>query len=973
MRGLYTVIFLFFVHSVFAQSRDPLQSNDYTAQNQWVDSVYNSMDLDHKIGQLFMIQAYSNKNQKHEKEIKSLIRKYHVGGIIFMQGTPQKQAQLTNDYQEISKLPMLVGFDGEWGLDMRLKNSFRYPWNMTLGAIQDNSLIEQMGEQVGKHCKRIGIHVNFAPVVDINTNPLNPIIGNRSFGENKDNVAQKAVAFSKGMQSVGVLANVKHFPGHGDTETDSHLGLPVLNFDRERLDSLELYPFQKTFEKGVASVMTGHLSVPVLESNPKMPTSLSKPVITDLLKGKLGFNGLIFTDALNMKGAANFASPSQINLAALNAGNDVLLIPHEIPETIALIKKSLTNKTLEESRIEEAVKKILKAKYLVGLNNYKPLELNGIVEGVNTIEDQVLHQKLVKSSMTIIKNYNQILPIKNLEANKKIAYVQLGSDKESGFVETLRKYTNVTRVSDSNLSGLISKLKEFDLVVVGFHTSNKNPWKSYKFTNQELIRLNEISRENKTILTVFSSPYSLLDIKSFSNIEGVLVAYQNSNIAQKVAAQAIFGAIPVNGKLPVSIKENFSVGTGFKTQDLHRLEYTLPETVGMSSKRLEYIDSLAKIVIDEKMAPGLQVLVARYGKVVYQKSFGFHTSDKKIKVDNSHVYDLASLTKILASLPLIMKAEEEDLIKLDDRLGNILPSAANSNKSDVTVKEILAHVGGLKSWIPFYRFTQEEKTKRNLPEFYRSEKTGGYSVEVAKNLYLHNSYKDTIMKRILEADQREKKGYKYSDLGYYLFQEVLEEKYKKPLDVLLDENFYNSLGAYRTGYNPLRDLPEYEIVPTENDDYYRKQLLRGYVHDMGAAMYGGVAGHAGLFANANDVAKIMQMYLQKGYYGGKQYFKSSTLDKFNKRHFLSDRVRRGLGFDKPQLTTNESPTCGCTSDYSFGHSGFTGTYTWADPVSGVVYVFLSNRVYPTMNNKKLLKENIRTRIQRVIQNAIVDE
>ncbi|MDB4205543.1 serine hydrolase [Polaribacter sp.] len=957
--------------NIVAQRLDPLRTTDFEAQNIWVDSIINTMSIDEKIGQLYMVQAYSNLDQKHEDFITEMITKYHVGNLIFMQGTPKKQAELTNEYQNTAKVPLLIGFDGEWGLDMRLKNTYRFPWNMTLGAIRNDSLIKQFGKHLGQHAKRIGIHINFAPVIDVNTNPANPIIGNRSFGESKENVTQKAIAFIKGMQGEGVLANGKHFPGHGDTATDSHHTLPLLNFDEARLDSIELYPYKKTFDAGLASVMTAHLNIPSLEPNANLPTSLSKNVVTHLLQDKLGFQGLIVTDGLNMKGAANYATSAQIDLAALQAGNDLLLIPQDVPASIAIIKKALETRTLTKERLDFSVKKILKAKYWAGLHSYKPIIVENIEADLNRVADELLHRELIKNSLTLLKNENNKIPIRNLE-KKKIAYVKLGDDENDAYVNMLKKYAKVTVVSDTNLDGLVEKLQPYNYVIIGFHKSNLNPWKSYKFSNKELVWLHEIARKKSVVLDVFASPYSLLQIKSFANIEGVIVSYQNSKLSQEISAQLLFGAIAAKGKLPVSIGTEFKEGSGITSTNLSRFQYTLPEAAGLSSKKLALIDKMADTIIQEKMAPGFQVFVARNGKVVFEKSYGYHTYDKKIKVKNSDIYDLASLTKILASLPLIMKAEEEAKIRLTATLRDVLPSFSNSNKDTVTVKEILSHFGRLKSWIPFYKDTQDSITGKNLGQFYRKQESNDFKTKVAENLFINESYKDSILKYIKDADQNKTSGYGYSDLGYYIFKEVLEKAYKKPLDKLVDDTFYKSLGANRTSYLPLHKFHKSEIVPTEKDDYFRDQLLHGNVHDMGAAMLGGIGGHAGLFANANDVGKIMQMYLQKGFYGGKRYLKSETIGKFNQRYFSDEKVRRGLGFDKPQLDLEVKATCGCVSDESFGHSGFTGTYTWADPKSGLVYVFLSNRVYPKMDNRGLIDTNMRTRIQQIIQDAIID-
>ncbi|MBI9042723.1 glycoside hydrolase family 3 N-terminal domain-containing protein [Lutibacter sp.] len=953
-----------------AQGIDPLKTKDEFTQKKWVDSLLNSMTIEDKIGQLFMVQAYSNSDEKHYEGIDSLIEKYHIGGLIFMQGTPENQAVLTNRYQLKSKTPLLIGFDGEWGLDMRLKNTYRFPWNMTLGAIRDDKLIEDFGVQLGKHCKRLGIHINFAPVVDVNTNPENPIIGNRSFGESRENVTEKSIAFIKGMQSQNVLSSAKHFPGHGDTSTDSHKTLPVLDFDFSRLDSIEMYPYKSLIKNNLTSVMVAHLSVVALEPNSQLPTSLSYNVITNLLKKDLKFNGLILTDALNMKGAADYASPGDVDLAAFLAGNDILLIPENVPAAVLKIKNALDNKILTEERLNYSVEKILKAKFWAGLSASKYVELNNLQNDLNSINDELLHRKLVESSISLLKNDGVIFPIQNLD-KKNIAYVKFGDDDGSAFVNMLKNYTNVDVISSENLDDLISQLESYNLVIIGYHKSNTNPWKDYKFLNKELVWIEEIARLKKVIIDVFASPYSLLDIDTFENIEGLLVSYQNSIISQEISAQMIFGAIETKGKLPVSIKNVFSEGHGLMSTSLKRLAYTIPEEVGMSSEKLKKIDSMAAIVIKEKMAPGMQILVARKGKVIYSKSFGNHTDSDSLKVENSNLYDVASMTKILASLPLIMELQEKGTIQLESTLGSLLPKLKKTNKSKITVKEVLSHYGRLQAWIPFYVKTLDS-TKHPSEEYYRSEPSRKFNIKVANNLYLRTDYKDSIIDIIAKTDLLDKPQYKYSDLSYFLFKDFIEKLYRKNLNELTQAHFYKALGANRTTYVPIEKFNLKEIVPTEKDDYYRYELVHGYVHDMGAAMQGGIGGHAGLFSNANDVAKIMQMYLQKGYYGGKRYLKSETIDVFNHRYFEDKKVRKGVGFDKPQIVEAEKATCGCVSDKSFGHSGFTGTFTWADPESELVYVFLSNRVFPTAENRGLVRENIRTIIQQYIQDAIIN-
>ncbi|PHR74041.1 MAG: beta-N-acetylglucosaminidase [Lutibacter sp.] len=966
---LYIILFTVAL-STQAQNLDPLVTSDIDAQEKWVTTIMDTLTVDEKIGQLFMVAAYSNKDKKHEKFITDLIKNYHVGALIFFQDDPVKQAKLTNKYQALSKIPLLIGIDGEWGLNMRLKNTFRYPWNMTLGAIRDDKMIQDFGVQVGKHCKRMGIHINFAPVVDVNTNPENPIIGNRSFGENHTNVANKSVAFTKGIQSQNVMACAKHFPGHGDTSTDSHHTLPIVDFSEQRLDSIELYPYRKNFDAGLGSVMVAHLSVPSLELNVELPSSLSYNIVTGLLKERMGFEGLIITDAMNMKASANFSSAEEINLEAILAGNDLLDVPLEIPKTVALFKKALESGKLTEERLNESVKKILKTKYWAGLNNYKPIVTKNLFFDINTVEDKLLHRKLVENSITLLKSANNVFPIRNLD-KQKIAYVKLGTDNSTDFVKMLKNYANIDVVSSDKLDGLIGLLKPYDLVIIGSHRSNANPWKSYKFENKDLVWLQEISREHKVILDVFASPYSLLQIKTFTNIDAVLVSYQNSKVAQEISAQMIFGALTTKGKLPVSIGNEFSEGHGLISTDLKRLSYTpIPEEVGMDSEKLKRIDSMFRQIISQKMAPGGQVLVARHGKVFFHKKYGYHTYDKKRRVKITDMYDLASLTKILGGLPMIMKTEENGLLKLDTKLSEMLPFLKGTNKANISLKAALSHTAKLKPWIPYYLETLDSITKKPLEELYRTEKSKKYSIKVAENFYLTNSYTDSIYKRIADVDQRNRKGYRYSGLVFYLFKKYIYDVYDREMDYVNDKYFYKPLGATTLTYNPLKKFKKYRIVPSEIDDYYRNQTLQGNVHDMGAAMMNGVSGNAGLFSNSNDVAKMMQMYLQKGYYGGQRYLKSETIDKFNKRYYADINVRRGLGFDKKQLDSIGKAASHGVSDKSFGHSGFTGTYTWADPETEIVYVFLSNRVYPSMKNNKLGKQNIRTVVQQFIVDAI---
>ncbi len=982
---LSLIVFIMSFFPSYSQSENhPLAHKDHEAQQKWVDSLYSAMSLEEKIGQLFMVQVFSNQDKASENKIAKLIRDNHIGGLIYSKGGPVRQAKLNNLYQAISKTPLLIGMDAEWGLSMRLDSTYAFPWNMTLGAITNNKLVEQTGYQIGEHCKRLGVHFNFAPVVDINTNPNNPIIGNRSFGEDRDNVTEKALAFMKGMQDAGVLANAKHFPGHGDTESDSHKTLPTINFEAKRIDSIELYPYKKLIKEGLSSVMVAHLNVPSLEPRRGFPSSLSKHIVTDILKERLGFKGLIFTDALEMKGVADYIEKGidgnsansvpkagDIDLMAFLAGNDVMLMSENPVEAIHKFVEAYQDAVISEERLAHSVKKILMAKFKVGLNNYKPIGQATVINDLNRLEDDLLYGQLMEEAITVLKSASDILPLRNLDT-KKIAYVELGDDSGSPFYDELKKYAKIHKVKAEKLDELITKLQNYNTVIVGFHKQNDHPWKDYKFKDKERVWLQEMARTNTVILDVFARPYALMDLTTITNIDGIVLSYQNSEIAQQKSAQVIFGAVEAKGKLPVSAGEYFKVGDGITYNSLMSLSYGLPERVGMSSEKLQRIDSVANYAVNNKMTPGIQLLVARKGKVVYNKNFGKHTYNGSKTVEFDDLYDVASLTKILATLPLLMELEEKKAVSLNSKLSRILPEYQESNKKNITIKQMLSHYAQLRPWVPFYVSTLDSVTNKPDPKYYRRAQTPRFSIKVAEELYLRHDYPDSIQKIILESELLSRLRYRYSDLPYYILKKYIEGYYKKPLDQLVQEHFYQPMGANYTTYNPSSKFSDRQIVPTEVDDYFRYQEVHGYVHDMGAAMQNGVGGHAGVFSNANDVAKIMQMYLQKGYYGGKRYLKPETIDKFNTCYFCHKNVRRGIGFDKPQLG-DEGPTCGCISMTSFGHSGFTGTYAWADPEEEIIYIFLANRTYPKAGKNLLLRENIRTEIQRMIYEAIIDD
>ena len=965
MRNL--LVSLFGICTLSAQTPNPLVAVDYEAQQQWVDSTYGQLSFDEKIGQLFMVMAFSEQGKEHFDAISKNIDENKIGGVIFSLGGPLGQTDWLNRFQKKSKIPLLIGMDAEWGVAMRLDSVQAFPWNMTLGAIQDDKLVQAIGYRIGEQAKRLGIHINFAPSVDINTNPKNPIIGNRSFGEDKVNVAQKGIAFMNGMHEAGVLSSAKHFPGHGDTATDSHLGLPSINFSSERIDEVELYPFKKIIQAGVSSVMVAHLDIPALDAG--IPSSLSQKTVQVLLQDSLKFKGLVITDALNMKGASGISPKYGIDVAAFLAGNDILLIPNNVSTAIKKMKRAFKAKKFTEERLAVSVKKILKAKYLVGLNKYKPVSKENLSTDLNTIEDDYLIAKAMQAAVTLVQNKNNILP---LSKEPTYGYLKLGDDTGSTFKNSLLQKLKIHTV-DASLPNdkIIQALASYKKVIIGFHRSNASPWKASSFSKKEHQLLTALTKDHSIILDVFVKPYALSSLGNLDAIDGLVVSYQNSSIAQKASAEILLGERKASGRLPVSIAPSYPVGTGITLVGPTELGTGTPLEVGLMPERLSRIDTLAQIAMDSLMTPGMQILVARHGKVVFNKSYGYHTYEKKRAVTNTDIYDLASLTKVLATLPMVMKEVDLGKLTLDTQLGTLNEAWNTSNKADISIQEMLSHYARLTPWIPFYKETLKANPLKLNKKFYRKRQSKRFPVVIADRFYGKNNLSKLISDQILASELRDTLEYKYSDIPYFFMKDLLEDRYQKSLETLAEDTFYKPLGLVRTGFNPNKNTPNQTVIPSEIDTYYRNQELKGEVHDMAAAMLGGVGGHAGLFSNASEVAILMQLFLQKGRYADKQYFSSATFDQFNQCLYCDQGNRRGVGFDKPQLEGRGS-TCGCVPKSSFGHSGFTGTYAWADPEHELIYVFLSNRTYPSMDNNLLLKHDIRTRIQQYIYEAIIN-
>jgi beta-glucosidase-like glycosyl hydrolase/CubicO group peptidase (beta-lactamase class C family) len=940
------------------------------AEERWVDSIILSLTREEKTAQLFNVRAYSNRDSDHVTAISELVSKYKIGGLTFFQGGPMRQVILTNYYQTLAEVPLMIAMDAEWGLGMRLDSCFSFPYQMTLGAMTTDSTVYDMASEIALQLKRIGVHMNFAPVVDINNNPDNPVIHVRSFGEDRRNVSGKGLAYTKGLMDQGIIATAKHFPGHGDTDTDSHLTLPLIAHPRQRLDSVELYPYRQLIGKGLSGVMVAHLCVPALDSSSNKASTLSEPVVTGLLKEELGFDGLIVTDALDMKGVTLSAGPGDIELKAFLAGNDILLLSTSVPEAIARISEGIEKGNIPDSLLDYKCRKVLHFKYRAGLNRYTPMDPDHLLYDINNGQNLAIERAVYKEAVTLAWNPTGALPVYHPDT-LKIASLCLGVGEVTPFQHMLGNYAAMEHwtlpeaPAQPAINKILEQLPGYDLVIIGVH--NLPVWK--KSMNSEVTALiNRIKRTVPVVIDLFGHPYYLDDFADLTNVLGLVVSYQDGEAAQETSAQMIFGSLPFKGRLPVSGSPEFTAGSGITTEANSKIRYTIPEEIGIEVDQLKQVDSIAEQCIRAHVFPGCQILAMKDGEVFYNRCFGYHTYDSLQKVSYGDLYDIASVTKVAATTLAVMKLNQEQRIDIDQMLVTYLPFLAGTDKATLIIREMMAHQSRLFPWIRFY----DETMKDGLPDpdCYQPEISEMFPYRVSEGMYIHRDYIYRMFDTIVRSKLLDKPTYKYSDLGFYLLKRIIENVTNLPLDQYVSQSFYEPMDLPTICFRPRERFSLGRIVPTENDQEFRKKLIHGDVHDPGAAMMGGVSGHAGLFSNASDLAVLMQMLLQKGVYNGERYLDSSIVEEFTKQQFPLNDNRRGIGFDKPVGNGSNGPACVSASHKSFGHSGFTGTYVWADPETNLVYIFLSNRVYPDATNSKLIEQGIRTKVHEVFYQAI---
>lgn len=954
------------------------QTKSRSPRQKWVDSTYNMLSEEERIGQLFMVAAYSGTKNYNEELITKLISAHQVGGLIFMQGGPVRQAMLTNRYQHMAQVPLLISMDAEWGLGMRLDSIKNFPRAMMLGATRDTGLAYRVGAAIAYQCKRLGVHINFAPDVDVNNNPSNPVINSRSFGENKIWVSRLGVAYMRGLQKNGVIACAKHFPGHGNTSVDSHKDLPLIPNTLAQLDTLELYPFKQLIAAGVKSVMVGHLEVPALDTAAHVPTSLSANTVTNLLKEKLGFNGLVITDGLGMQGVTKYFPDGEAGLRAFVAGNDILLFPPDVPAALNKIKNALDSGVIPQTMLETSVKKILGAKYDVGLTSFTDIDTTNITNDLNQYAD-VMRAQVAKAAITVVSDDNQIL--NRINDNMRIKYVGINADSTTPLYEALQdRFGNVRAewlpkgTGGEKMDKALEGLARYDAVIVAVHNLNFSPGNNYGLRDDAVNFLMQAGCRSNVMVVLLGNAYAM---QYFCGANSIMVTYEDDSLTELAAADILLKRSKAKGHLPVTACINgksvcpaptkLPVIAKEPSKELRKVFYPVDAGV-VDQSALDKLDMFMARNIADGVFPGARILAARDGKVFYDKAFGYMEYNKVQPVDTNTLYDMASCTKVLATTISVMRLYEEGKLDLNKTIGDYLPAAKGTNKASLKIRDVLLHQAGLKSYIPFFAETVEGDgdPKRR---YYRSKPKDDFTIRVARDMYLRNDYPDSMWAKIYRGNLDNIGKSVYSDLDFYFLATIVEQITGKRIDKYADEQFYKPMGLKRITYNPLNKFDTLEIAPTEIDLFFRHQLLRGFVHDPGAAMLGGVAGHAGIFATAHDVAAIFQMLLNKGVYGTTRYFKPATVELFTS--YQSKINHRGLGFDKPTPDPdNGGPAGDRCSGYAFGHQGFTGTCVWADPATGVVFTFLSNRVYPSSENSKINRLNVRTVSQDLIYESL---
>ena len=928
-------------------------------------SVLDRMTLEEKIAQLLILRVNSTDNEQYNKEFVELVARVQPGGVCFFKGNPTAEASLTRRLQAVSNVPLFVSIDGEWGPAMRLDSCVAFPRQMTLGALseENDSLIYQMGLEVAEQCKAVGINLNFAPCIDINNNSRNPVINSRSFGENRDKVCRKAALYMHGMQDGGIVTSLKLFPGPGDTESDSHLALPTIRKSRIDLDEMELYPYRQLIKENPDMVMVGHLNIPALDTTKKSVSSLSYTIVSQLLKKELGYNGLIITDGMEMKGVRNQNRfEGDVEIRALLAGADILLLPGETDSVISAIKRAVEEGVISEDLINERCLRVLQFKESHGITNYTSTNSKEIIKWLNRSEAVWVNRQIEEKALTLLKNDDDMLPL-NAKTVGNTAFLCVDRKAyQSEYKRIVGEYNLPyfymdKKISTKEQANIITKLAPYKQIIVAFGGSNQLGGSGYGIDMSSVKLLNRLAKEKQVILIHLGNPYALNYFDSLTNYRAVIDAYQFTPSTVAAAMKACFGQIVCEGTLPVSINE-YPAGSGILMSKSVENFSVLPENI------TQQLDKMLQDGIQNHIYPGCEVIALHHGQPIYHKVFGYLDYNRQEKVTPQTMYDIASLTKVAATTLAVMKLYDNGEIHLTDRIGKYVPYLAGTDKANLTLEELLTHTSGMPAFIPFYKSIQGNE------KYLRASKSENFSIQVADNLYLRNDYPDTIRYKVAHCKLKEKK-YEYSDLNFLLLKDMVENVTMMPIEQFLAETFYQPMGLSHTSFKPLQHgFHKKEIAPTEKDGTFRKQLVHGYVHDQTSALMNGNAGNAGLFSTAEEIGAIFLMLQNGGMYDGERYLSESTVAEFTKMHHLHGCQVRGFGFHTPKATGTSSIVPAAASTHIFGHQGFTGTVVWCDPKEELIFVFLSNRVCPDAEPNNLAKSGIRLKAHELIYKGI---
>lgn len=934
-------------------------------KDRWVDSVFQELNASEKIAQMLIIRL-PGKDPGQVRDAQSKVKNFNIGGIIFDGGHPVAVATAVNEFQSLAATPLLIGVEARYGIS--LDSTVQFPSALALGAIRDDSLIYGLGREVGRQMKVIGANVNFSPIADL-YRADDTLSRNVSFGENPYRVTKKALAYMHGIQDEHLLVSSQRFPVAGIHVSNIEKGVPSVVAN---VDSVFAHLYKTLFDNGLNAVTPAAVDLPLFYDNVAhtKKNKFNSKVLSALFTGqwlheRMNFKGMIIAEVPDGKNFGGKLKSGEAEMYAFLGGDDMIVGSDEVGPAIRRIKKLIRKNEAYQKRLDQAVRTILAAKYDAGLWRTTPVETENLMLKMNTPGAERISKDLYEASVTVARDIKKVIPFGTLD-NKRFAHLTGDETSDSReFQHYLGKYVHVSSffIGDkAELNPLAKSLDEHDVIFVSIFPSTR------PVIIQRLKRLLPLlSPTHDIVLCDFGNQEF---VSSADNFPTIITAYHNTPDMLRVLPQIIFGALKADGSLPFTASEHVVEGAGVRTPLLGRLSYTVPEDARMDSRVLERIDKIAEEAIRNGATPGCQILVARSGKVVYEKSFGYLTYDSLTSVNEETIYDLASLTKVSATLQTVMFMQEKGLIDVNKKISTYIPELKKTNKKDLTLIDLLTHQAGLVPFVPLWNQTVQDTLF--LPQYYSRAKSTEYPLQVAPNLYASPVIRDSVWNWIIHTKLQEKPprtpySYRYSDLGFMMMQFLAEKILNQPMEDFLRQNFYEPLGAYTMGYTPLNYFPAQIIAPTEDDRIYRKTRVIGTVHDERAAMMGGIAGHAGLFSNAGDLAKLGQMLLQEGYYGGYHYYKPETIRMFTHKQF--EKSRRGLGWDKPVQSDPASPTSLFASPLTFGHTGFTGTCMWIDPEFDLVYIFLSNRVFPDRNNK-LINSNIRSRIQDVIYQSI---